>query len=62
LNSPIHQTANDLAISLDLSTKETDAIIHRCEENGAFKTLDDLKTVPGLDIAKIEARKDRLTF
>ena len=54
--------AKDLAISLDLSTKEADTIIHRREENGAFKTLDDLKNVPGLDIAKIEARKDRLVF
>jgi competence protein ComEA len=54
--------AKDLAISFDLSTKEADAIIHRREENGAFKTLDDLKSVPGLDIAKIEARKARLVF
>ena len=54
--------AKDLAISLDLSTKEAEAIIRRREEHGAFKTLDDLKNVPGLDIAKIEARKDRLAF
>lgn len=54
--------AKDLAISLDLSTKDAEAIIHRREENGTFKTLDDLKNVPGLDIAKIEARKDRLAF
>ena len=54
--------AKDLAISLDLSTREADAIVHRREENGAFKTLDDLKNVPGMDSAKIEATKDRLVF
>jgi hypothetical protein len=27
-----------------------------------FKTLEDLKTVPCLDPAKIDARKDRLEF
>jgi competence protein ComEA len=54
--------AKDLAISLDLSARDAEAIVHRREENGAFKALDDLKNVPGLDIAKIEARKDRLAF
>ncbi len=32
------------------------------EANGNFKTLDDLKKVPGLDAVKIESKKDRLEF
>ncbi|MES1256939.1 MAG: helix-hairpin-helix domain-containing protein [Acidobacteriota bacterium] len=31
-------------------------------EKGDFKTLDDLKSVPGLDYKKVEAKKSRVTF
>jgi len=31
-------------------------------DKGAFKTLDDLKNVPGLDYKKIEAKKSRIVF
>jgi competence protein ComEA len=36
-------------------------IAHR-EKNGPFKSLEDLKKVKGVDVAKIEAKKDRLAF
>jgi competence protein ComEA len=32
------------------------------QQNGSFKTLDDLKNVPGVDAAKVDARKARLSF
>ena len=31
------------------------------EKNGRFKSLDDLKKVPGLDFKKIDSRRDFMT-
>jgi competence protein ComEA len=47
---------------LELSPENAAAIVRYREQNGAFKTIEDLKKVPGVDAAKIEARKDRLQF
>jgi len=55
-------TAKDLETGLDLSPKESEAIVSYRRANGNFKTLDDLKKVPGVDAVKIEAKKDRLEF
>ena len=55
-------TVNELASGLDLSAKEAEAIVRYRQEKGDFKAADDLKKVPGLDHAKIEANKDRLAF
>jgi competence protein ComEA len=54
--------AKDLETALEISTKEAEAIIRYREQNGDFKTPDDLMKVSGLDPAKIQARKDRLEF
>jgi competence protein ComEA len=54
--------AKDLEAALELATKEADAIVRYREEKGSFKTVDDLEKVPGLDSAKIKAKKDRLEF
>ncbi len=54
--------AKDIEAGLALSTKEADAIVRYREQNGNFKTADDLKKVPGLDAAKIDAKKDKLEF
>ncbi|WP_263410807.1 helix-hairpin-helix domain-containing protein [Terriglobus tenax] len=51
------QFETTLAIPRPLSR----AIIEYRDKNGDFKTLDDLKKVPGLDPAKVDAKKDRLT-
>jgi len=55
-------TAKDIETGLELTSKESDAIVQYREAKGNFKTLDDLKKVPGLDAAKIESKKDRLEF
>jgi competence protein ComEA len=55
-------TAKDLETSLELTSKESESIVQYREVHGSFKTLDDLKKVPGLDAAKIESKKDRLEF
>ena len=54
--------AKELELELEISSKSAESIVRYREEKGAFKTLADLKKVPGLDAAKIEARKDRLEF
>jgi competence protein ComEA len=54
--------AKDLENGLELTAQESEAIVHYREAKGNFKTLDDLKKVPGLDAVKIESKKDRLEF
>ena len=47
---------------LSLRRSQAAAIIRYREKNGPFKTIEDLKKVPGVDVEKIEAKKDRLIF
>lgn len=54
-------TAKDLQ-ALTFTDKEADAILAYRGEKGEFKSLDDLKKVPGVDAAKIDAQKAKLTF
>jgi len=54
--------AKDLEAALELPAESAAAIVRYREQNGAFKTLDDLKRVPGVDATKLEAKKDRLEF
>ena len=54
--------AKDLETGLELTAKESEAIVQYREAKGNFKTLDDLKKVPGLDAKKIDSKKDRLEF
>ncbi len=55
-------TADDLATTLDVPADVAAAIVGRRTEKGAFTTIDDLKAVPGVAAAAIDARKDRLIF
>jgi competence protein ComEA len=54
--------AIELESGLSLRRSQAAAIIQYREKNGPFKSIEDLKKVPGIDTAKIEARKDRLVF
>jgi competence protein ComEA len=54
--------AIDLEAGLSLKRSEAAAIVEYRTKNGPFKSLADLKKVPGIDAAKIEAKKDRLVF
>ena len=54
--------AKDMETTLELSSETAAAIVRYREQNGEFKTIDDVKKVPGVDAAKIEAKKDRLEF
>jgi len=54
--------AIDLESGLSLRRSEAAAIIAFREKNGPFHSIDDLKKVPGIDAAKVDAKKDRLIF
>jgi competence protein ComEA len=54
--------AIELESGLTLRRSEAAAIVEYRTKNGPFKSIEDLKKVPGVDAAKIEAKKDRLTF
>jgi competence protein ComEA len=55
-------SAKDLETGLELTSKESEAIVQYRDAKGNFKTLDDLKKVPGLDAVKIESKKDHVEF
>ncbi|MBI4444007.1 MAG: helix-hairpin-helix domain-containing protein [Acidobacteria bacterium] len=55
-------TAKDLETVLGISEKDAAEIIQYREKNGNFGKWEDLKKVPGLDAAKIEEKKARLSF
>ncbi|HEX4769597.1 MAG TPA: helix-hairpin-helix domain-containing protein [Bryobacteraceae bacterium] len=54
--------AVDLEAGLLLKRSEAKTIIAYRDENGPFKSIDDLRKVPGIDFQKIEAKKSRLVF
>lgn len=54
--------AIQLESRLSLKRSEAAAILRHRKEHGAFGSLADLLAVPGIDAAKIEAKKDRLVF
>ena len=54
--------AIELESGLSLRRSQAAALIKYREENGPFKSLDDLKKAPMLDAAKIEEKKDRIAF
>jgi competence protein ComEA len=47
---------------LGLTRAESAAVVQYRKDKGNFKTLDDLKAVPGLDYSKIEKKKALITF
>lgn len=55
-------SAKSLETELEIPEKDAEAIVAYRERNGAFKSLDDLKKVPGLDSRKVEAAKAWLDF
>jgi competence protein ComEA len=43
-----------------LLRREAAAVVQFREKHGRFKTIDDLKKVPGLDFKKIDSRRDSM--
>jgi len=54
-------SAKAIGVGLGLTEKEAQAIVE-ARDKSAFKSIDDVKKVPGVDAAKIEAKKDRVSF
>jgi competence protein ComEA len=52
----------ELKTVLGLSVKECQAVIDYREANGKFHSWQDMQKVPGVDGAKIEAKKDLIAF
>lgn len=54
--------AIELESRLSLKRSEAAAILRYRKAHGDFKSIEDLLKVPGIDTAKIEARKEHLVF
>lgn len=55
-------SASELAGALGLSAADAAVIVTYREQNGNFKSWSDLTKVPGVETAKIESNKNRITF
>jgi len=52
----------ELDAGLTLRRSESAAIVAYRSKHGPFKSIEDLKNVPGIDYAHILAKQDRITF
>ncbi len=52
----------EIASVLEITAAQADAIVKYRTDHGDFKTVDDLKKVPGLESASLDTKKDRLAF
>ncbi len=55
-------TSMDLQTKLELTAKDADAIVKYRTDHGNFKDFDSLAKVPGVDAAKLTAKKDGIVF
>ena len=55
-------TASQLPLVLNISEATAQAVVKYRAKHGNFKTLGDLKKVPGVKAAKLDLRKDRIVF
>jgi competence protein ComEA len=55
-------TAKELEATLDVPAAVAEAIVAYRVEKGEFKTVEDVKKVPGLESATVETRKARIIF
>ena len=54
--------AKDLEATFDVPAGVAEAIVTRRTDMGDFKSVDDLKQVPGLDAARVDAQMARIVF
>jgi competence ComEA-like helix-hairpin-helix protein len=55
-------SAKELSDALGLSSEDAATIIRYRMEKGSFREWSDFSKVPGIDLKKLETRKDRLTY
>lgn len=54
--------AEHVRLVFDVSDAVASDVVAFRDKEGGFTTIDDLKKAPGLEAAKVDARKDRLVF
>jgi competence protein ComEA len=54
--------ADELQITMDLTAEVAGAVIKYRQDKGPFKSIDDIKKVPGVDAAKVDERTSRFVF
>ncbi len=54
--------AADFESALGFSSKEAEAIVSYRGAKGNFKSAEDIEKVPGIDVKKVQARRDRFAF
>jgi competence protein ComEA len=54
--------AKELQAVLEISAETAGDIVGYRQKNGSFKTLDELKKVPGVDPAKLDAKREIIDF
>jgi competence protein ComEA len=54
--------AKQLANMLDVPQPTAEALVKYRDEHGRLSDVEDVKKVPGLDAAKVDARRDRFVF
>jgi competence ComEA-like helix-hairpin-helix protein len=55
-------SAMDIQTQLELTAKDAEAIVKYRTDHGDFKDWDGLTKVPGIDTAKLTAKKDSIAF
>ena len=54
--------ADELQLTMDVAPEVAAAIVKQRQDQGPFKSTDDVKRVAGVDAAKVDARKKRFVF
>jgi len=55
-------TEQELVLVLEVTPEQAAAIVAYRKGNGGFKTIDDLKKIPGMDGGKVDGMKERIEF
>jgi len=54
--------ADEIQLALDVTAEVAAALVKYRQDKGPFKTIDDVKKVPGVDAAKVDAAASRVVF
>jgi competence protein ComEA len=54
--------ADEIQLALDVTPEIAAALVKYRQDKGPFKTIDDVKKVPGIEAAKVDAAASRVVF
>ena len=54
--------ADEIQLALDVTPEVAAALVKYRQDKGPFKAIDDVKKVPGIDAAKVDAAASRVVF